>query len=125
MACTGNDSERDGPVNLCRRYHRFFERGVLTLDEYQQGVTQRIIGAPDELMRSCVETIPPTLLVDYRDYLRELLVPADFKPSPIYHLAGPFTPDRIESKKVELRPKYLALYRLVTSITPAPASGHE
>jgi hypothetical protein len=115
MACPGSTQGHHRHVERCQKQLRFLGRGLLSFEEYALNVTSVLLFAPAELLLPCLETIPSALLPRYRKYLHDSLVSVDFKPSPAFYLTGDFTPDRIEHKKVELRPRYLAIYQLVTA----------
>ena len=121
MACLDDapESELERQVGRCLMYLRMLEEERLTFEEYGQLITLRLFDVPDESMRLCLETIPLELIPAYRKHLHDLLLPVDFMPSPVAFIAPRFTPEDIENKRRELRPKYIAIYQLVTTLSPA------
>lgn len=101
-------------VDWCRKLARFLAAGRISFEEFASNVTEIAVYAPIESIPLCVETIPPALVSSFLDYLRTSLEPVDFMPSPKPFLAGEVSEEVFNRRKLELRPKYLRLYQLMT-----------
>lgn len=100
-------------VNYCRKSAVQHDAGRITIEEYSNGVTLAILSAPISQMERCIELIPSHLAVQYVDFLRRLLEPVDFMPSPKPFMVDTSSEQMIEEKRRELRPKYVRLYQLM------------
>jgi hypothetical protein len=103
-----------GSVSECRKLRNHLVAGRVSFKEYAYNVTLHIIGCANDSLQACVEDIPEELRRQYAEYLRGFLEPVDFMPCPLPFLATWKSQELIERKKVELRPKYIRLYGLVS-----------
>ena len=96
-------------IDRCRKLARFLAAGRITFEEYALNVTHTIVYSPIDSIPLGVETVPNSLISSYTDYLRRLLEPVDFMPSPKPFLAGDVSEEVFNRRKMELRKKYLRL----------------
>jgi hypothetical protein len=109
-----DDRSRDAvDLNYCRKLGTWLKTGKVTFDEFAYNLTLTIVDASDECMPECVESIPPTVVAPYTDYLRKFLEPVDFMPDPMPFLVGPVSEEDLKRAKQQLRPRYIRLYQLM------------
>jgi hypothetical protein len=90
---------------------RFFRSQKITFDEYASNVIIHLVGCDCGGVQECLASLSLEErgnLVSYaRDYFRD----NDFMPSPIVFMVKTHDPDKVEKKRLELRPKYERLLK--------------
>ena len=94
---------------VCRNLARGLMAKHYDLNVYAENVTRVIMYTGEDSWSSCLDTIPPDLVLPYLEYLRAEVEACDFKPFPGGSLFGGESDADIERTKLELRPKYVAL----------------
>jgi hypothetical protein len=98
-------------VKICKNDARDFSRKLYNFNEYALAFTNCVVDGAQEVWSECFDTIPSGLDRLYLDYLETYVVSCDFEPDPRWFLFPhqQHIDEDIESKKKELRPKYIAL----------------
>jgi hypothetical protein len=106
----------------CRKLAKLLETRRITFEEYAYNLTLAIVSGLEDDIPDCVKTIPPELADAYAEYLRTTVESVDFMPSPTAFLVGPYTEEKIEQRKRELRPRYLRLHQLMNQMVAEPTT---
>jgi hypothetical protein len=105
----GDDWIKPLEIRCCENCASAFARGLYSFDEYASDFTTSIVDGYQDTWRECFDTMPHELAQNYLDYLETNVVSCDYQPYPAAFLFPRHIDGYIESKKKELRPKYIAL----------------
>ncbi len=110
------DSAPTHSVLIFKRYKSLvilLESQKIDFSEFAYNFVCRMIEDDPEYWDQCLRLVPSDYKDQFTDFVHDYLEPVDFKPCPRIFMAPPFTEDAVEEKQVEMRPKYVNLFRMV------------
>jgi phage FluMu protein Com len=89
---------------------RFLQASKITIEEFNLNLLLHWVALPQECWIPSALAMPNNIAQQFMYYLDELLLPLEYKPSPIYFMLGPFNTDQVEQKKRDLEPTYREIH---------------
>ena len=103
-------SPTEAGVKHVRKLIRFLNAEKITRDEINFNLMLYFVRLPRECWSDCAAEFSAEHTTQFVQYLDSYLNPVDHMPSPTCFMVGPFDPERIRLKKLELRPVYREIH---------------
>ena len=97
-------------VKHARKLLRFLNAEKITLEETHFNLMLYFVRLPRECWSACAAEFSDAQTQQFVEYLDGNLIPVDHMPSPTRFMVGPFDPQSIELKQLELQPVYQAIH---------------
>ena len=112
-------------VNSVAKLSRFFQAQKIDFNELASNLIIRLVDYDYDNVEECLRQLDAHDKCRFVEYARKFFTENDFRPHPGVFLVDTNDPEKVEQKRDELRPKYVALMSHIEKAETALTTSEE